>query len=132
MKFVLPVCLNRFEHCFKFISISTKCCLSMNFCGHFRATTQLKFVPRYKKWLFIIIKIVRFNVVTVSCWVCLQELANAKGNILENKELLESLNQTKQSSTTIVQSLDESVHLQKALDSVSIHPVVCNLFRFCV
>lgn len=49
----------------------------------------------------------------------LQELANAKGNILENKELLDSLNQTKQNSVTIGQSLDESVKLQTSLDAVS-------------
>ena len=57
----------------------------------------------------------------VACWCGsgLQELANAKGNILENKELLDSLNQTKQNSITIVQSLDESVKLQTSLDAVS-------------
>ncbi|PAA68244.1 hypothetical protein BOX15_Mlig013490g1 [Macrostomum lignano] len=46
----------------------------------------------------------------------LEELAKAKGNILENKELLESLNQTKASSTTIQESLSESVRLQVSLD----------------
>jgi len=50
----------------------------------------------------------------------LQELANAKGNILENKELLDSLNQTKQNSITIAQSLAESVKLQTSLDAVSL------------
>lgn len=45
-------------------------------------------------------------------------MANAKGNILENKELLESLNQTKQNSMTIVDSLNESVQLQSSLDAV--------------
>jgi len=49
----------------------------------------------------------------------LQELASAKGNILENKELLDSLNQTKQNSITIAQSLEESVKLQTSLDAVS-------------
>lgn len=49
----------------------------------------------------------------------LQELASAKGNILENKELLESLNKTKQSSITITESLKESVQLQISLDQVS-------------
>ncbi|KAI0210443.1 Cytoplasmic dynein 2 heavy chain 1 [Lamellibrachia satsuma] len=46
----------------------------------------------------------------------LEELANATGNILENKELLDSLNKTKQSSITISDSLVESVRLQAALD----------------
>lgn len=47
-----------------------------------------------------------------------QELANAKGNILENKELLDSLNKTKASSITISDSLTESVRLQASLDQV--------------
>ena len=46
----------------------------------------------------------------------LQELASAEGNILENKTLLDSLNLTKQKSSTIQQSLEESVHLQKSLN----------------
>ena len=46
----------------------------------------------------------------------MQELANAKGNILENKELLDSLNKTKASSITISESLTESVRLQASLD----------------
>ena len=46
----------------------------------------------------------------------LQELASAEGNILENKSLLESLNQTKQKSSTIQQSLEESVQLQDSLN----------------
>ncbi|KAK6172722.1 hypothetical protein SNE40_016326 [Patella caerulea] len=46
----------------------------------------------------------------------LEELANAKGNILENKELLDSLNMTKASSITISDSLTESVRLQSSLD----------------
>ncbi|KAL3878520.1 hypothetical protein ACJMK2_030860 [Sinanodonta woodiana] len=46
----------------------------------------------------------------------LQELASAKGNILENKELLDSLNKTKASSITIAESLAESVRLQQSLD----------------
>lgn len=54
-------------------------------------------------------------------WLCVfQELANAKGNILENKELLDSLNKTKASSITIADSLAESVRLQASLDQVSI------------
>jgi len=47
-----------------------------------------------------------------------QELAGAKGNILENKELLDSLNKTKASSITIADSLSESVRLQTSLDQV--------------
>ncbi|XP_066286377.1 cytoplasmic dynein 2 heavy chain 1-like isoform X1 [Branchiostoma lanceolatum] len=46
----------------------------------------------------------------------LQELANAQGNILENKDLLESLNKTKASSITITDSLNESIQLQDSLD----------------
>ena len=46
----------------------------------------------------------------------LQELATAEGNILENKVLLESLNQTKVKSSTIAESLEESVKLQSSLD----------------
>jgi len=65
----------------------------------------------------------------------LQELANAKGNILENKELLDSLNQTKQNSVTIVQSLDESVKLQTSLDAVSLAArnfAVCLWFQLLI
>ncbi|XP_025088458.1 cytoplasmic dynein 2 heavy chain 1-like isoform X3 [Pomacea canaliculata] len=47
----------------------------------------------------------------------LEELASAKGNILENKELLDSLNKTKASSITISDSLEESVRLQASLDA---------------
>jgi dynein heavy chain 2 len=46
----------------------------------------------------------------------LQELASAEGNILENKALLDSLNETKAKSSTITQSLLESVELQKTLN----------------
>lgn len=46
----------------------------------------------------------------------LQELATAEGNILENKVLLESLNQTKAKSSTIASSLAESHELQASLD----------------
>lgn len=48
----------------------------------------------------------------------LEELASAKGNILENKELLESLNKTKESSATIEKSLEESIKLTDSLDKV--------------
>ena len=46
----------------------------------------------------------------------LQELASAEGNILENKALLDSLNETKAKSSTISESLDESVQLQASLN----------------
>ncbi|XP_065833043.1 cytoplasmic dynein 2 heavy chain 1-like isoform X2 [Oscarella lobularis] len=46
----------------------------------------------------------------------LEELASAEGNILENKSLLQSLNETKAKSSTIAESLEESVRLQKSLD----------------
>lgn len=47
----------------------------------------------------------------------LQELANSEGNILENKTLIDSLNETKAKSITIAQSLTESYKLQASLDS---------------
>ncbi|XP_062407923.1 dynein cytoplasmic 2 heavy chain 1 [Sardina pilchardus] len=46
----------------------------------------------------------------------LETLATAKGNILENKDLIESLNQTKSSSALIQESLSESHRLQASLD----------------
>ncbi|MFT7803200.1 cytoplasmic dynein 2 heavy chain 1 [Arapaima gigas] len=46
----------------------------------------------------------------------LETLATAQGNILENKELIESLNQTKSSSALIQGSLSESHRLQASLD----------------
>ena len=46
----------------------------------------------------------------------LQELATAEGNILENKVLLDSLNETKAKSSTIAVSLEESLKLQASLD----------------
>lgn len=46
----------------------------------------------------------------------LQKLAESKGNILENKELIESLEQTKDKSSQIQQSLQESNKLQISLD----------------
>ncbi|CAF3536266.1 unnamed protein product [Rotaria sordida] len=46
----------------------------------------------------------------------LEDLANATGNILENKELLQSLNSTKEKSATITNSLEESVKLSEDLD----------------
>uniref|UniRef100_A0AAY5F0X4 Cytoplasmic dynein 2 heavy chain 1 n=1 Tax=Electrophorus electricus TaxID=8005 RepID=A0AAY5F0X4_ELEEL len=46
----------------------------------------------------------------------LETLATAQGNILENKELIESLNQTKASSALIHDALVESHRLQMSLD----------------
>eukprot|EP00056_Hartaetosiga_gracilis_P017754 m.8317 g.8317 ORF g.8317 m.8317 type:complete len:4146 (-) comp6080_c0_seq1:66-12503(-) len=46
----------------------------------------------------------------------LVELANAEGNILENKTLLASLNETKESSSVISASLEESQKLQESLN----------------
>lgn len=42
----------------------------------------------------------------------LDELANSTGNILENRILIESLNQTKSKSSIIAKSLKESGELQ--------------------
>jgi dynein heavy chain 2, cytosolic len=46
----------------------------------------------------------------------LDELASSEGNILENKALINSLNQTKQQSTQIESALEESKKLQLSLD----------------
>jgi dynein heavy chain 2, cytosolic len=46
----------------------------------------------------------------------LTELADSTGNILENKSLIDSLNQTKEQSTQIESALDESGKLQVSLD----------------
>ncbi|XP_044933442.1 cytoplasmic dynein 2 heavy chain 1 isoform X4 [Mustela putorius furo] len=46
----------------------------------------------------------------------LETLATSQGNILENKDLIESLNQTKASSALIQESLKESYKLQVSLD----------------
>ncbi|XP_043547742.1 cytoplasmic dynein 2 heavy chain 1 isoform X2 [Chiloscyllium plagiosum] len=46
----------------------------------------------------------------------LEKLATSQGNILENKGLIESLNQTKASSALIQESLNESFKLQVSLD----------------
>ncbi|KAI8896032.1 dynein heavy chain and region D6 of dynein motor-domain-containing protein [Globomyces pollinis-pini] len=58
----------------------------------------------------------------------LKELANAEGNILENKGLITSLNEAKEKSTIIANSLAESKVLQSSLDlerekytSISVH-----------
>ncbi|CAD8135851.1 unnamed protein product [Paramecium octaurelia] len=47
----------------------------------------------------------------------LDELANSQGNILENRVLIDSLNQTKSKSQVIAQSLQESSKLQEDLDT---------------
>ncbi len=46
----------------------------------------------------------------------LTELASSEGNILQNKQLLTSLNETKSKSIVIAQSLAESFEIQKSLD----------------
>mmetsp|Transcript_33539 Transcript_33539/g.74227 ORF Transcript_33539/g.74227 Transcript_33539/m.74227 type:complete len:2007 (+) Transcript_33539:3-6023(+) len=46
----------------------------------------------------------------------LQNLATSTGNLLDNKELLDSLNETKAKSITIAKSLTESKSLQESLD----------------
>lgn len=68
--------------------------------------------------LFIVIHVLVTHFYTHLTLSGFQELANAKGNILENKELLDSLNKTKASSITISDSLTESVRLQASLDQV--------------
>lgn len=46
----------------------------------------------------------------------LEQLADSQGNILENTALIRSLEETKKSSITIQEALEESSHLQKDLD----------------
>uniref|UniRef100_A0A8C5PP60 Cytoplasmic dynein 2 heavy chain 1 n=1 Tax=Leptobrachium leishanense TaxID=445787 RepID=A0A8C5PP60_9ANUR len=46
----------------------------------------------------------------------LETLATSQGNVLDNKDLIESLNQTKASSALIQESLTESLRLQLSLD----------------
>ena len=46
----------------------------------------------------------------------LEQLASSQGNILENKELLNSLNDTKEKSASIAASLRESTALQDSLE----------------
>ena len=43
-------------------------------------------------------------------------MASSSGNILENKELLSSLNETKEKSAGIAEALKESVKLQESLE----------------
>ena len=47
----------------------------------------------------------------------LRELAASEGNILENKALIDSLNELKTKSITIKEKLDESTQLQASLDA---------------
>jgi len=50
----------------------------------------------------------------------------AEGNILENKTLLDSLNETKAKGITIANALEESVTLQASIDKVCLSCVcVC-------
>uniref|UniRef100_A0A4W3JIK2 Dynein cytoplasmic 2 heavy chain 1 n=1 Tax=Callorhinchus milii TaxID=7868 RepID=A0A4W3JIK2_CALMI len=65
---------------------------------------------RATEWLKTHLKDARLEVVNQ------QTLATSQGNILENKELIESLNQTKASSALIQDSLTESFRLQVSLD----------------
>ena len=46
----------------------------------------------------------------------LEQLAGSTGNILENKELLSSLNETKRKTAVIADSLKESLDLQESLE----------------
>jgi dynein heavy chain 2 len=46
----------------------------------------------------------------------LNDLANSEGNILENQSLIKSLNEAKEKSTIVQQSLAESKNLQAAID----------------
>ncbi|PSN45379.1 Cytoplasmic dynein 2 heavy chain 1 [Blattella germanica] len=55
--------------------------------------------------------------------ILLHELANAQGDILQNKDLLASLNEAKVSSTAIYESLSESSHLQAELNQE------CDVYR---
>ncbi len=55
----------------------------------------------------------------------LEELANSQGNILENKQLLDSLNKAKENSDTVNKSLEESITLQESLDKVSDQSDTC-------
>lgn len=59
-----------------------------------------------------------YNNVNIKYFFFLQTLATSQGNILENKDLIESLNQTKASSALIQESLKESYKLQIFLDQV--------------
>lgn len=62
----------------------------------------------------------------------MQTLATSQGNILENKDLIESLNQTKASSALIQDSLKESYKLQISLDQVIISFVMILIQIFLI
>ena len=47
----------------------------------------------------------------------LLELSNSEGNILENKKLIDSLNELKTKSQSIKEKLSESAELQLSLDA---------------
>uniref|UniRef100_A0A8C4HES0 Cytoplasmic dynein 2 heavy chain 1 n=1 Tax=Dicentrarchus labrax TaxID=13489 RepID=A0A8C4HES0_DICLA len=70
---------------------------------------------RATEWLCTHLKQHRLEVINQ------QTLATAQGNILENRELIDSLNQTKASSALIQESLLESHRLQASLDQVLKH-----------
>lgn len=61
-----------------------------------------------------------YDNINIILLIFLQTLATSQGNILENKDLIESLNQTKASSALIQESLKESYKLQIFLDQVII------------
>jgi dynein heavy chain 2 len=46
----------------------------------------------------------------------LHTLATSTGNILENQQLIDSLDETKAKGTTVKESLEESTSLQESLD----------------
>lgn len=60
----------------------------------------------------------------------LEELASSKGNVLENQELIDSLNKTKSSSNEIAAGLKESKNLQQSLEEVNMIKIVCGLMQF--
>lgn len=87
--------------------------------------------------LFIFVFILFFYwivLLSVSVFFLRQSLATAQGNILENRELIESLNQTKASSALIQESLLESHRLQTCLDQVIfyIHCIVMYTKKYVV
>uniref|UniRef100_A0A3B3YWL0 Uncharacterized protein n=1 Tax=Poecilia mexicana TaxID=48701 RepID=A0A3B3YWL0_9TELE len=81
---------------------------------------------RATEWLRTHLKEQRLEVINQ------QTLATAQGNILENRELIDSLNQTKASSALIQESLVESHRLQVSLDQeweVLIGSIVGEMFK---
>lgn len=58
----------------------------------------------------------------------LEELASSKGNVLENQELIDSLNKTKSSSNEIAAGLKESKNLQQSLEEVMIFKTWLRLY----